>query len=155
MSRTRTLQAALLLILASASACSLARPLLFWRDPLIRGRTVLLDENGAPLETPSGAAITVNFIHRGGRIENSILSVQAEPAGGYRSPALLPGQYTVEALLPGFVIESQTVEVRSHEHRRVDFALKRIRETTSRSLREAQEENLPHPGEVQILPPPL
>jgi hypothetical protein len=155
MSRTRTLRAALLLALASASACSVARPLLFWRDPLIRGRAVLLDENGAPLQGPGERAVTVNFIHRGGRIENSILSVEVEPSGGYRSPALLPGEYTVEALLPGFVIETQTVEVRNHEHRRVDFALKRIRETTSRSLREAQEENLPHPGEVQILPPPL
>jgi hypothetical protein len=144
-----------LALLLLCTACGAARPLLFWRDPLIRGRTQLLDESGGALAAPGAQGVTVNFINRSGRIENSVVSVVATPSGEYRSPVLEPGEYTVEALLPGFAIESQSVAVRSHEHRRVDFALRRIRETSTRSLREAQEENIPHPGEVQILPPPF
>lgn len=134
--------------------CSVARPLLFWRDPEIHGRTRLTDGNQSPLAEAPGR-VTLNFINRGGRIENTVVSVQTDEAGRYRSPALEPGEYTVEALLPGFVIESQEALVRSHEHRRVDFVLRKIRETSGRSQREAEEENLPHPGEVQILPPPF
>jgi hypothetical protein len=155
MSRTLAVRAGLILILASTGACSLARPLLFWRDPMIRGETKLLDENGAPLAIPAARKVTLNFIPRDGRIEDSVMSVDAQDSGDYRSPALLPGEYTVEAMLPGFAIETQTVQVRSHEHRRVDFALKRIRESKARSQREAHEDNIPHPGEVQILPPPF
>jgi hypothetical protein len=148
-------RAALLLVLASAAACSAVRPLLFWRDPGIRGTARLVDERGAPLAGRSLAGVTVNFIHRGGRIEDSILSAQTDAVGAYHSPALPPGEYAVEASLPDFAIETQSVQVRSHEHRRVDFVLKKIRETAGHSQREAQDENLPHPGEVQILPPPL
>jgi carboxypeptidase family protein len=135
--------------------CSVARPLLFWRDPLIHGRTRLTDGSESPVAAPGQGRVTLNFINRGGRIENTVVSVQTDESGHYESPALEPGEYTVEALLPGFVIESQEALVRSHEHRRVDFVLRKIRETSGRSQREAEEENLPHPGEVQILPPPF
>jgi hypothetical protein len=145
----------LVVLLCSGFACSAVRPLLFWRDAMIRGTAQLVDEGGSPLAVPAPADITVNFIHRGGRIENSIVSVETEPSGDYRSPALEPGEYTVEAMLPGFAIESETVEVRNHEHRRVHFTLRKIRERAGRTLREAQQENIPTPGEVQIRPPPF
>jgi hypothetical protein len=147
--------AVLLSALALPLGCSVARPLLFWRDPMILGEATLVDGNGVALRGTPPADVTLNFIHRGGRIENTVLSVRTDADGRYASPTLEPGEYTVEALLPGFVIESQEAQVRSHEHRRVDFTLKKIRETAGRSQREAEEENLPHPGEVQILPPPF
>ena len=68
MSRTLAVRTGLILILASTGACSLARPLLFWRDPMIRGETKLLDENGAALASPASRKVTLNFIPRDGRI---------------------------------------------------------------------------------------
>lgn len=139
--------------LLGSTGCSAVRPLLVWRDPLIVGRTQLADAEGAPLTEAAPSGVVLNFINREGKIEESLLSVEAGAAGRYSSPVLTPGEYTVEAMTPGFAIASQTVRVRSHEHKRVDFVLKKIREQASRSLREAAEDNIPQPGEVQIRPP--
>ena len=46
--------------------------------------------------------------------------------------------------------EDELVEVRSHEHKRVDFTLYRIGEAEGRSLAEADENNIAAPGQVQI-----
>lgn len=153
--RRRHICTLLLFTLLGTTGCGALRPLLVWRDPLIVGRAQLADGEGAPLSEGPTTAIVVNFINREGKIEDSLLSVEAGTSGRYSSPVLTPGEYTVEAMTAGFSIESQTVVVRNHEHRRVDFVLKKIREQTSRSLREADEDNIPHPGEVQIRPPPF
>ena len=85
-----------------------------------------------------------------GTLEGTLLSVETDPLGRYRSPKLIPGTYTVEAMLPGYVIERSVVVVRSHEYKRVDLALYRIGEADGKSLSEADEDNIHAPGEVQI-----
>lgn len=154
--RRKLLEAGFLLaILAGTAGCSVLRPVLFWRAPTIMGQAQLMDTEGAPLTDAQPGGVILNFINRDGRIEDSIQSVKTDETGYYTSPELMPGEYTVEAMLPGFAIAKETVLVRNHEYRYVDFTLQKIRESVGRSMREAQEDNIPHAGEVQIAPPPF
>ena len=132
----------LLVILVGSGGCTAAR---------IAGKAALVDENGAPLPPASGVAL--NFINLGGKIEESVSSVQTDAQGKYRSPVLQPGKYTVEAMFPGFVIERTTVVLKKHGTKKAPFVLKKIRETKGKSVKESQEENIPNPGEVKIKPP--
>ncbi len=138
--------------LVVGNACAVFRPVLFWRDTLIVGKVRLTDANGAPVNTPA-SGVTLNFINLSGKIEESVLSAQTDALGKYRSPKLLPGSYKVEAMLASYVIESATIQVKSHEHKKGEFTLKKIREGKGRALKESEEENIPNPGDVQIMPP--
>ena len=141
----------LLAILGSSTGC---RSLMFWRKPTILGQAQLTDANGTLLTDRKPEGITMNFINLQGSLEDTLLSVQTDPLGQFRSPELVPGEYAVEASLAGFVIERQNVLVRSHEYKRVNFVLRKIGERTGRSQRESEDDNIPTPGEVQIGPPP-
>jgi len=132
----------LLVIAVFSTACTAAR---------IVGKTTLMDEKGMAL--PPTPGVTVNFINLGAALEYSLASVQTDVKGNYASAVLPPGNYTVEAMYPGFVIERATVVVKKHGKRKTPFILKKIREGSSRSVNEAQEENIPNPGEVKIKPP--
>jgi hypothetical protein len=146
------------LVLAAAAAgstgCSVLRPVLFWQPATIRGKVTLADEKGTPVAT-SPEAVTVNFINTTAKIEESVVSVNTDALGKYQSPKLTPGLYKVEAFLPGHVIETQNVKLRSHEKKGTPFTLKKIRETRSKTLRESDDDNIPNPGDVQIAPPGL
>jgi hypothetical protein len=120
--------------------------------PRVLGRATVLDEGGAGPGAPA-PGVTVNFINLGGNIDESVLSVQTDAQGKYQSPPLPPGKYTVEAMLPGYVIGRTTVEMKKHGAKKAPFALKKIHETTGRSLKESETENIPTPGEVKIHPP--
>ncbi len=137
-------QAGVLLVIAVATtACTAAR---------IVGKTTLVDEKGAALPPPA-PGVSINFINLGANIEDSLASAQTDAKGQYASAVLPPGKYTVEAMYPGYVIERATVVLGKHGKKKVPFALKKIREGASRSVNEAQEENIPNPGEVKIKPP--
>jgi hypothetical protein len=151
----RTILAGLLFTTLATSGCSVVRPLLFWREPHILGKAELLGVNGERLEERKPSGVTLNFINLEGRIEDSLVSAETDEGGKYRSPELPPGEYAVEALLPGFAIEKKTVRVRSHEHKRVNFTLRKIREASGHFMRESAEDNIPQAGEVQIAPPPF
>ena len=137
----------------AAAGCAVVRPVLFWRDARLTGKVKMADESGVPVAA-KGAGVTVNFINLGSKIEESLLSVQSDATGAYRSPKIAPGKYKLETMYPGFVIESTTVEVKSHEHKTTNVVLKKIREARGKSVKESQEENIPTPGEVKITPPP-
>jgi hypothetical protein len=142
-----------LLILGGTVGCSVFRPVLFWRETLIVGKATLADESGVPVRGSMAQGVTLNFIYVGGRIEESVLSATTDAMGKYRSPKLLPGRYKVEAFLPGYVIETIEVLVKSHEHKGMPIVLKKIRETKGKSAHEGQDDNIPNPGDVQIMPP--
>jgi hypothetical protein len=142
-------------MLALMTGCVLVRPALFWREPQIFGKAELLGVDGRKLENQEPSGVTLNFINLEGRIEESLLSVETNEDGKFRSPELAPGEYTVEALLPGFGIEKTTARVRSHEHKRINFVLRKIHEASGHFMRESAEENIPQAGEVQIAPPTL
>jgi hypothetical protein len=121
--------------------------------PRILGKATLVDENGAPIPGAAASGVTMNFINLGGKIEDSIATVQTDAQGNYKSAELPPGKYTVEAVLPGYVIGSTTVILQKHGAKKAPFALKKIREAKGRSVKESQDENIPNPGEVKIKPP--
>ena len=145
----------LAVLLLGVTACSVFRPILFWRDTQIVGKVQLVDENGAAVTDRAPSGVTVNFINVAARLEDTVLSSQTDAQGKYTSPKLMPGSYKVEAMLPGYVIETVQIEVKNHQHKKTPFILKRIGEARGRSVRESQEENIPNPGEVQIMPPPF
>jgi carboxypeptidase family protein len=152
--RRQLLRACLpLLAIAGSTGCAVMRPVMFWRDARLTGKVKMADESGLPA-AGKGAGVTVNFINLESKIEDSVVSVQTDPSGKYRSPELAPGKYKLEAMYPGYVIESATVQLKSHEHKGTDVVLKKIRETRGRSARESQDDNIPTPGEVKITPPP-
>jgi hypothetical protein len=141
--RSKLLQAGCLLaIVLGSTACTAAR---------IVGKTTLMDERGVALAPTQG--VTVNFINLEGKLEDSIASAQTDVKGKYASAVLPPGKYTVEAMFPGYVIERTTVVLKKHGKKKAPFVLKKIQETSGRSVNEALEENIPNPGEVKIKPP--
>ena len=97
--------------------------------------------------------VTLNFINLGGTLEESVPTVQTDAKGEYRSPVLPPGKYTVEAELPGYVIERTSVVLKKHGAKKAPFVLKKIREAKGKSVKEGKDDNIPNPGEVQIKPP--
>jgi hypothetical protein len=142
--RTRFLRGAWLLVIALAGGACAA--------PRILGKATIVDETGAPMPTPA-AGVTVNFINLGGAIDESVVSVETDVKGKYRSPELKAGKYQVEAMLPGYVIAKATVVLGKHGGKNTPFAMHKIRESKGKSVKESQDENIPTPGEVKITPP--
>jgi carboxypeptidase family protein len=151
--RRELVQAGVLLAAFGATGCAVMRPVLFWRDARLTGKVKMADEAGVPVAA-KGTGVTVNFINLESKIEESVLSVQTDASGKYRSPELAPGKYKLEAMYPGYVIESTTLQLKSHEHKGTDVVLKKIREARGKSAKEGQDDNIPTPGEVKITPPP-
>jgi hypothetical protein len=118
---------------------------------MVKGKVTLADERGTPLPDARPEGVTVNFINLEGKIEDSLVSVLSDPTGKYQSPKLPPGQYKVEAFLPGYAIETVTLKVKGGK--KVPFTLKRIKEARGKSIRESEDDNIPNPGDVQIGPP--
>src|SRR5688572_21021303 len=79
---------------------------------MVKGKVTLADERGTPLADVKPEGVTVNFINLGGNIDESLVSVVSDPTGKYQSPKLPPGQYKVEAFLPGYAIETVTLKVK-------------------------------------------
>ncbi len=121
--------------------------------PRIMGKATLANEPGAPGPGAPAVGVTLNFINLGGTLEESLPTVQTDAKGEYRSSVLPPGKYTVEAELPGYVIERTSVVLKKHGAKKAPFVLKKIQEAKGKSVKEGKDDNIPTPGEVQIKPP--
>jgi len=120
--------------------------------PRILGKATFVEGPGTAAGAPA-PGVTVNFINLASAIDESVVSVQTDAEGKYRSPELTAGQYHVEAMLPGYVIAKATIVLKKHGKKRAPFALTKIREAKSKSVKESEKENIPTPGEVKIGPP--
>ncbi len=143
--KRKWLRAAWLAALVAASAGCAA--------PRILGKATLANEQGVPGPGAPAVGVTLNFINLGGTLEESVPTVQTDAKGEYRSPVLPPGKYTVEAELPGYVLERASVVLSKHGAKKAPFVLKKIREAKGKSVKEGKDDNIPNPGEVQIKPP--
>lgn len=128
--------------------------------PRILGKTTVVDQPSAAASAgPKAAAgtpaagVTVNFINLSGAIDQSFISVVSDAKGEYTSPELAPGKYTVEAMLPGYVIGHTSIELGKHGKKNAPFVLKKIGEAKGKSQKESETDNIPTPGEVKIHPP--
>jgi carboxypeptidase family protein len=121
--------------------------------PRILGRATLAPEQGVPGPGAPAVGVTLNFINLGGKLDESVPAVQTDAKGEYRSPVLPPGKYTVEAELPGYVIERTSVVLAKHGAKKAPFVLRKIGEVKGKSVKEGKDDNIPNPGEVQIKPP--
>jgi hypothetical protein len=138
-----------LVALAAVVATTGCSSMMFWRPPMILGEARTMGNAPPPVGT-EGVPITVNFIYHEGTLDDTLISVETDPLGKFRSPELLPGVYTVEAMLPGYIVAESTVEVKNHEHKKLDLSLYPIGEAEGRAMTEAEEENIKAPGQVQI-----
>jgi hypothetical protein len=121
--------------------------------PRILGKATLANGSAAPGAGTPAPGVTVNFINLAAAIEESVVSVETDAKGEYKSPELTPGKFVVEAMLPGHVIGKTTVVLGKHGSKKAVFALKAIGEAKSKSVNESESENIPTPGEVKIGPP--
>jgi hypothetical protein len=138
-----------LAVLAAAILTTGCTSMMFWRAPMIKGDARMAGQATQPAGTEN-QPITVNFIQHEGTLDDTLVSVETDPLGRFQSPELVPGVYTVEAMLPGYVVAESTVEVKNHEHRKLNLTLYPIGEAEGRTMNEAEEENIKAPGEVQI-----
>jgi len=140
------------LVALVATATTGCTSMMFWQAPMIMGDARMAGEAVQPTGTED-QPITVNFIHHEGTLDDTLISVETDPLGRFRSPELLPGVYTVEAMLPGYVVAESIVEVKNHQHRKLNLTLYPIGEAEGRTMSEAEDENIKTPGQVQIGPP--
>src|SRR5260370_33366595 len=90
--RQRLLRAgSVLAILVGSGGCA---------APRILGKATLVDENGAPIPGAVASGVTLNFINLGGKIEDSVATVQTDAQCNYRSPGLAHGKDAVRPKVP-------------------------------------------------------
>jgi len=70
---------------------------------------------------------------------------------------LRPGTYKVEASRIGYETETQTVEIKEHTQKNIDFKLRRIQEGKRKTIQgsKSDEDKIINPGEVNIQAPTM
>lgn len=134
-----------------AAACS----------PKIYGTVQLVDANMQPIpaakDTPQGTV--VNMINTTSSLEQASHAVNADAEGKFESmkDKVVPGMYKVEANRIGYVTETQSVEIKSHTRKKIEFKLKKIQEGKRKAIEgsKSDEDKIINPGEVNIQPPTM
>jgi hypothetical protein len=134
-----------------AAACS----------PKIYGTVQLVDVNMQPIpaakDTPQGTV--VNMINTTSSLEQASHAVNADAEGKFESmkDKVVPGMYKVEANRIGYVTETQSVEIKSHTRKKIEFKLKKIQEGKRKAIEgsKSDEDKIINPGEVNIQPPTM
>jgi hypothetical protein len=134
-----------------AAACS----------PKIYGTVQLVDANMQPVpaakDTPQGTV--VNMINTTSSLEQASHAVTVDVEGKFESlkDKVLPGMYKVEANRIGYMTETQSVEIKSHTRKKIEFKLKKISEGKRKAIEgsKSDEDKIINPGEVNIQPPTM
>lgn len=134
-----------------AAACS----------PKIYGTVQLVDANMQPVpaakDTPQGTL--VNMINTTSSLEQASHAVTVDVEGKFESlkDKVLPGMYKVEANRIGYTTETQSVEIKSHTRKKIEFKLKKISEGKRKAIEgsKSDEDKIINPGEVNIQPPTM
>jgi hypothetical protein len=92
-------------------------------------------------------------------LEQASHAVTVDVEGKFESmkDKVLPGMYKVEANRIGYMTETQTVEIKNHTRKKVEFKLKKIQEGKRKTIEgsKSDEDKIINPGEVNIQPPTM
>jgi len=123
----------------------------------IHGTVQLVDANLQPVTKDSQQGTVVNMINTTSAVEQASSAVTTDVTGKFESAkgSLRPGTYKVEATRIGYETETQTVEIKAHTRKKVDFKLRRIQEGQRKSIQgsKSDEDKIINPGEVNIQAP--
>ena len=125
----------------------------------IHGRVQLLDANLQPTVKESLQGTVVNMINTSTAVEQASHAATTDVDGKFESAKgkLRPGTYKVEASRVGYETETQTVEIKEHTQKTVDFKLRRIQEGKRKTIQgsKSDEDKIINPGEVNIQAPTM
>jgi len=123
----------------------------------IHGTVQLVDANRQPMAKEGLHGTVVNMINTTVPVEQASHAVTTDADGKFESTKdrLRPGTYRVEAARIGYETDTQTVEIKEHTRKKIEFKLRRIQEGTRKTIQgsKSDEDKIINPGEVNIQPP--
>jgi len=125
----------------------------------IHGTVQLVDANRQPMAKAGLHGTVVNMINTTVPVEQASHAVTTDPDGKFESTKgrLRPGTYRVEASRIGYETDTQTVEIKEHTRKKIEFKLRQIQEGTRKTIQgsKSDEDKIINPGEVNIQAPSL
>ena len=125
----------------------------------IHGSVQLVDANRQPTSKDGPQGTVVNMINTTVALEQASHSVTTDTDGKFESlkDRLKPGTYKVEASRIGYETDTQTVEIKEHTRKKIEFKLRRIQEGTRKTIQgsKSDEDKIINPWEVNIQAPTL
>ena len=125
----------------------------------IHGTVQLVDANRQPMAKEGLHGTVVNMINTTVPVEQASHAVTTDADGKFESTKdrLRPGTYRVEAARIGYETDTQTVEIKEHTRKKIEFKLRRIQEGTRKTIQgsKSDEDKIINPGEVNIQAPTL
>ena len=125
----------------------------------IHGTVQLVDANRQPMAKADLHGTVVNMINTTVPVEQASHAVTTDADGKFESTKdrLRPGTYRVEATRIGYETDTQTVEIKEHTRKKIEFKLRRIQEGTRKTIQgsKSDDDKIINPGEVNIQAPTL
>jgi len=125
----------------------------------IHGTVQLVDANRQPMAKADLHGTVVNMINTTVPVEQASHAVTTDADGKFESTKdrLRPGTYRVEAARIGYETDTQTVEIKEHTRKKIEFKLRRIQEGTRKTIQgsKSDDDKIINPGEVNIQAPTL
>jgi len=125
----------------------------------IHGTVELVGPNRQPMAKEGLHGTVVNMINTTVPVEQASHAVTTNADGKFESTKgrLRPGTYRVEASRIGYETDTQTVEIKEHTRKKIEFKLRQIQEGTRKTIQgsKSDEDKIINPGEVNIQAPTL
>jgi len=125
----------------------------------IHGTVELVGANRQPMAKEGLHGTVVNMINTTVPVEHASHAVTTDADGKFESTKgrLRPGTYRVEASRIGYETDTQTVEIKEHTRKKIEFKLRQIQEGTRKTIQgsKSDEDKIINPGEVNIQAPTL
>jgi len=125
----------------------------------IHGTVQLVDANRQPMAKAGLHGTVVNMINTTVPVEQASHAVTTDADGKFESTKgrLRPGTYRVEASRIGYETDTQTVEIKEHTRKKLEFKLRQIQEGMRKTIQgsKSDEDKITNPGEVNIQAPSL
>ncbi|OLC15410.1 MAG: hypothetical protein AUH29_07900 [Candidatus Rokubacteria bacterium 13_1_40CM_69_27] len=118
-----------------------------------------MDANLKPVAKESLQGTVVNMINTTTAVEQASHAATTDVDGKFESAKgrLRPGTYKVEASRIGYETETQTVEIKEHTQKKIEFKLRQIQEGKRKTIQgsKSDEDKIINPGEVNIQAPTM